>query len=39
MNQPVTDSDFKTAISKVQPSVGKEEIKKYEQWKNEFGSS
>eukprot|EP01126_Amoeba_proteus_P064983 TRINITY_DN9163_c0_g1_i6.p1 TRINITY_DN9163_c0_g1~~TRINITY_DN9163_c0_g1_i6.p1 ORF type:complete len:248 (-),score=57.21 TRINITY_DN9163_c0_g1_i6:58-801(-) len=39
MDIPLTSTDFKEALSKVQPSVGKEEVKQYEQWMNEFGSA
>jgi SpoVK/Ycf46/Vps4 family AAA+-type ATPase len=36
---PATKEDFETAISKIQSSVGAEDIKKYEDWMKEFGSA
>lgn len=35
---PVTMEDFECALVNVQPSVGREEIIKYEQWMKEFGA-
>ena len=39
MDKPLTQKDFSEARAKVQPSVGKEDIKQYEQWMAEFGSA
>jgi len=39
MDKPLTNQDFEEAMAKVQPSVGKEDIKQYENWMNEFGSA
>jgi katanin p60 ATPase-containing subunit A1 len=39
MDKPLTNKDFDEALSKVQPSVGREDIKQYENWMNEFGSA
>eukprot|EP01127_Copromyxa_protea_P001988 TRINITY_DN11890_c0_g1_i1.p1 TRINITY_DN11890_c0_g1~~TRINITY_DN11890_c0_g1_i1.p1 ORF type:complete len:527 (+),score=119.83 TRINITY_DN11890_c0_g1_i1:33-1583(+) len=39
MDKPLTTADFREALSKVQPSVGKEDLKQYEQWMTEFGSA
>jgi len=39
MDCPLVKSDFEETLNRVQPSVGKEEIAKYEQWMKEFGSS
>jgi len=38
INQPVTQTDFEEALSKIAPSVGSSDIKKYEDWLKEFGS-
>jgi katanin p60 ATPase-containing subunit A1 len=38
MDKPVSKQDFETAFSKINPSVGTEQLKKYEEWKNDFGS-
>lgn len=35
---PVTMDDFTEALTKVSKSVSEEDIKKYVQWMNEFGS-
>lgn len=35
---PVTMDDFTEALKKVSKSVSEEDIKKYVQWMNEFGS-
>ncbi|ESO93363.1 hypothetical protein LOTGIDRAFT_206522 [Lottia gigantea] len=35
---PATVEDFEEAISKVNKSVSKEDLEKYEKWMNEFGS-
>lgn len=39
MDLPVTNADFEEAISKIQPSVNKADIEKYEKWMSEFGST
>lgn len=39
MDLPVTKADFDEAISKVQPSVNRADIEKYEKWTQEFGST
>jgi hypothetical protein len=39
MDRPLTKSNFDDAISKVQPSVGKDDIAKYVNWMNDFGSA
>lgn len=39
MDKPLTNKDFDEALSKVQPSVSKDDIKQYENWMNEFGSA
>ena len=36
--QPTTMDDFKKAIIKVNKSVSKEDLQKYEKWMSEFGS-
>jgi katanin p60 ATPase-containing subunit A1 len=36
---PATKADFESAISKIQSSVGADDIKKYEDWMKEFGSA
>jgi katanin p60 ATPase-containing subunit A1 len=36
---PCTKEDFETSISKIQSSVSKLDIKKYEDWMKEFGST
>lgn len=36
--QPVEQKDFLDALVSIQPSVGKEDVEKYERWTNEFGS-
>eukprot|EP00297_Palpitomonas_bilix_P009225 CAMPEP_0113874908 /NCGR_PEP_ID=MMETSP0780_2-20120614/4617_1 /TAXON_ID=652834 /ORGANISM="Palpitomonas bilix" /LENGTH=526 /DNA_ID=CAMNT_0000860777 /DNA_START=71 /DNA_END=1651 /DNA_ORIENTATION=+ /assembly_acc=CAM_ASM_000599 len=36
---PVTMEDFKLAMSRVQSSVGKDDIKKYLKWNEDFGST
>ena len=35
---PVCLADFLESISKISPSVSKEDLKHYEKWKAEFGS-
>jgi len=35
---PITRAEFLTAISRVKPSVGKQDLKRFEEWMNEFGS-
>jgi katanin p60 ATPase-containing subunit A1 len=39
MDLPVTMQDFESAFSKISSSVSAEQIKKYEDWKKEFGSA
>jgi katanin p60 ATPase-containing subunit A1 len=36
---PATKQDFDLAISKIQSSVSEQDIKKYEDWMKEFGST
>lgn len=36
---PITRDEFLTAISRVKPSVGKQDLKRFEEWMNEFGST
>jgi len=36
---PLTQEDFLDTIQKVSPSVGKQDLVKYEQWMKEFGST
>ena len=38
LNQPTTSEDFEEAVKKVQKSVSKEDLEKYEKWMAEFGS-
>mmetsp|Transcript_22450 Transcript_22450/g.39721 ORF Transcript_22450/g.39721 Transcript_22450/m.39721 type:complete len:554 (-) Transcript_22450:6-1667(-) len=37
--EPITQSDFLEACKKIQSSVGKEDLKKYDEWMKEFGSA
>jgi katanin p60 ATPase-containing subunit A1 len=39
MDLPVTKADFEEAVSKIQPSVNKTDIEKYEKWMAEYGST
>jgi hypothetical protein len=39
IDAPIKLADFEASISKVQPSVGKNDLKKFEQWMIEFGAS
>jgi katanin p60 ATPase-containing subunit A1 len=39
MEQPITQVDFMEALQRVQSSVGKNDIDKYDKWMTEFGSS
>lgn len=39
MDSPITQDDFQQALQRVQSSVGKHDIEKYEKWMQEFGSS
>ena len=39
MEQPITQPDFMEALQRVQSSVGKNDIDKYDKWMTEFGSS
>ncbi|XP_013383504.1 katanin p60 ATPase-containing subunit A1-like isoform X2 [Lingula anatina] len=39
LNQPCTMADFEEALRKVSKSVSKDDLKKYEDWMNEFGST
>jgi len=39
VEQPITKDDFSEALKKVQSSVGKENIRQFEKWKEEFGST
>lgn len=36
---PLTKDDFDTALLKIQSSVSKSDLKRYEDWMNEFGST
>lgn len=38
VNVPLTKQDFLEALKNVNKSVGKEDIKKYEVWMNQFGT-
>ena len=38
MDCPITVADFDASISKVQPSVGKQDLKKFVSWMDEYGS-
>jgi len=38
LETPITLAEFLTAISRVRPSVGKQDLKKFEEWMREFGS-
>ena len=38
MAEPITMADFLQATSRISPSVSKEDIKKHEQWRDEYGS-
>ena len=38
MNDPITMQDFKDAIIKIKPSVSKEDILRYVEWTDKFGS-
>jgi len=39
MDSPITQADFDEAMGRVHPSVGKNDLGKYEKWMQEFGSS
>jgi katanin p60 ATPase-containing subunit A1 len=39
LDLPVTAQDFKEALGKCKKSVAKEDLKKYEEWMLEFGST
>ena len=39
MAEPITMDDFLQAVRRISPSVSKEDIRKHEQWKDEYGSS
>jgi katanin p60 ATPase-containing subunit A1 len=39
LNRPITREDFEEVIGKVQPSVGRQDIAKYENWMKEYGST
>ena len=38
MAEPITMADFVQATNRISPSVSKEDIKKHEQWRDEYGS-
>ena len=37
--QPINMAHFEAALAKINSSVGKDDIKKHEDWMREFGSS
>ena len=39
MEQPITQEDFMEALHKVQSSVGKNDLDRYDKWMQEFGAS
>jgi katanin p60 ATPase-containing subunit A1 len=39
LDLPITAEDFKEALAKCKKSVSKEDLKKYEDWMLEFGST
>lgn len=39
LDLPVSHRDFSDALSKCNKSVSQEDLDKYEQWMNEFGSA
>ena len=39
MEQPITHADFMEALQRVQSSVGKNDLDRYDKWMQEFGSS
>lgn len=39
IEEPITQADFAAACRKIQSSVSKEDLKKYEEWMKEFGSA
>ena len=39
VEEEITEKDLQDAAHKVKPSVGKEDLKRYESWMAEFGSS
>lgn len=39
VDTPITMADFQEALKRVQSSVGKNDLSKYDQWMKEFGSS
>ena len=38
LETPITQQDMEVALTKVQSSVGKEQLLRYEEWSKEFGS-
>jgi katanin p60 ATPase-containing subunit A1 len=38
-DDPITKADFEEALTRVSASVGKQDLEKYQQWMNEFGST
>lgn len=38
LESPATKEDFESAISKIQSSVSQADLKKYQEWMDEFGS-
>lgn len=39
LDAPITRRDFEAAVAKVQPSVGKADLKRFEQWMTEYGAT
>lgn len=39
IDMPISKDDFVEALNRVQSSVGKQDLEKYEKWMNEFGAS
>jgi len=39
LEDPITQQDFLDACKKIQSSVGKDDLKKYQDWMAEFGSA
>ena len=39
LEEPITTRDLEDAIGKTQPSVSPQDLKKFEVWKQEYGSN